>query len=143
MINFVKILFMIRNIAIFSALFFLFAACNNNNSDSAEEDYCDCEMLALDNLYNHFYLEDRNNPYTGICKLFHKNGQLKQERQIVDGKNNGYYRVFSESGIMLEEGAFLNNRHHGLFRYFDENGELIIEVEYENGVRKAGNEISE
>jgi antitoxin component YwqK of YwqJK toxin-antitoxin module len=134
---------MIRFIFYSLPLIVLFTACKNNETQAADEDFCDCEMLALDNLYNHFYLEDRSVPYTGVCKIFHKNGQLKQERQIVDGKNNGYYRVFSESGIMLEEGGFLNNRHHGTFRYFDDNGDLIIEVEYENGVRKAGNEISE
>lgn len=134
---------MIRYIPYFFVLLFVITACKNGEKTSDEQDFCDCEMLAIDNLYNHFYLEDRSVPYTGICKVFHKNGQLKQERQIVDGKNNGYYRVYSESGILLEEGNFLNNRHHGIFKYFDENGALIIEVEYENGVRKAGNEMTE
>ena len=110
-------------------------ACNNDSSDTAaEDDFCDCEMLAHDNLFNHFYLEDRKTPYTGVCKLFYRNGQLKQERELVDGKNNGFYRTFSESGILLEEGAFLDNRHHGRFKYYDEQGKLIIEVEYENGI---------
>lgn len=132
---------MIRLIPYFSILIFLSAACKTDSPDTSTEapDYCDCEMLALDNLYNHFYLEDRHEPYTGVCKIFHKNGQLKQEREIVDGKNNGYFRVYSESGVLLEEGAFKNNRHHGTFKYFDERGDLIVEAEYENGVRKAGN----
>jgi antitoxin component YwqK of YwqJK toxin-antitoxin module len=91
-------------------------------------------MLAHDNLFNHFYLEDRKAPYTGICKLFYKNGQVKQERELVSGKNNGFYRTFSESGILLEEGSFLDNRHHGWFKYYDEQGELMIEVEYDNGI---------
>jgi antitoxin component YwqK of YwqJK toxin-antitoxin module len=134
---------MIRHIPYLFLLLFVFFACKNEGQTSSEEAYCDCEMLAIDNLYNHFYLEDRSVPYNGICKVFHKNGQLKQEREIVEGKNNGYYRVYSESGVLLEEGNFLNNRHHGFFKYFNEEGELIIEVEYENGVRKAGNEISE
>lgn len=130
-----------RILPYFSILILLTTACKNDSADatSETEDYCDCEMLALDNLYNHFYLEDRNEPYTGVCKIFHKNGQLKQEREIVDGKNNGYYRVYSESGQLLEEGVFKNNRHHGVFRYFEENGDLIVEAEYENGVRKASN----
>jgi antitoxin component YwqK of YwqJK toxin-antitoxin module len=135
---------MIRYIPCFFLSIFILASCKNDETATeSDADYCDCEMLALDNLYNHFYLEDRSVPYTGVCKLFHKNGQLKQERELVDGKNNGYYRVYSESGVLLEEGSFLNNRHHGVFKYFDESGNLIVEAEYENGVRKAGNEIIE
>jgi antitoxin component YwqK of YwqJK toxin-antitoxin module len=134
---------MIRYMPYFFLLIFVFTACKSDETAEEEVDYCDCEMLALDNLYNHFYLEDRSKPYTGVCKLFHPNGQLKQERELVDGKNNGYYRVYSESGVLLEDGGFLNNRHHGVFKYFDENGNLIVEAEYENGVRKAGNEITE
>ena len=112
---------------------FLFS-CNDSENTVQENDFCDCEMLAHDNLFNHFYLEDRKSPYTGVCKLFYKNGQVKQERELVNGKNNGFYRSYSETGVLLEEGAFLDNRHHGWFRYFDEKGNLIIEVEYENGV---------
>lgn len=116
---------------LFSVLF----ACKTDADKTVQEaDFCDCEMLAHDNLYNHFYLEDRKEPYTGVCKLFFRNGQLKQERALVGGKNNGFYRTFSESGILLEEGSFLDNRHHGWFRYFDEQGTLIIEVEYDNGI---------
>lgn len=107
----------------------------DENPKTVEDDFCDCEMLAHDNLYNHFYLNDRKEPYTGICKLFHKNGQLKQERQLVEGKNNGFYRNYSEGGILIEEGEFLNNRHHGKFRHFDDQGNLIIEIEYDNGVQ--------
>jgi hypothetical protein len=135
---------MIRFIPYLFVLTLLLASCKNDETKAeSDADYCDCEMLAIDNLYNHFYLEDRNVPYTGVCKLFHQNGELKQEREIVDGKNNGYYKVYWENGKLKEEGSFLNNRHHGVFRYYDENGELIVEAEYENGVRKAGNEIAE
>jgi antitoxin component YwqK of YwqJK toxin-antitoxin module len=110
-------------------------SCNNDkDNNTVKEDFCDCEMLAHDNLFNHFYLEDRKKPYTGVCKSFYQNGQIKQERELANGKNNGFFRNYSESGILLEEGAFLDNRHHGWFKYYDEQGELIIEVEYNNGV---------
>lgn len=110
------------------------ASCKNNHEADATVEFCDCEMLAHDNLFNHFYLEDRKQPYTGVCKLFYKNGQLKHERELVEGKNNGFFRNFSETGVLLEEGFFLNNRHHGWFRYYDDQGNLTIEVEYENGI---------
>lgn len=134
---------MIRHILFLIPFIFVFLSCDNDEKIAEDPGYCDCEMLAVDNLYNHFYLEDRHQPYTGICKIFHNNGQLKQEREIVDGKNNGYYRVFSETGVLMEDGNFLNNRHHGVFKYFDDKGNLIVEAEYENGVRKAGNESAE
>lgn len=109
-------------------------SCRNNQEVGTEHEFCDCEMLAYDNLFNHFYLEDRKQPYTGVCRLFYKNGQLKHERELVEGKNNGFYRNFSENGVLLEEGFFVNNRHHGRFRYYDEEGNLTIEIEYENGI---------
>lgn len=117
------------------------SSCKTDPEENAAEksDFCDCEMLGINELSNHFYLENPNIPFSGICKLFHKNGQLKQEREIVDGKNNGYYRSYSDQGILLEEGFFKDNRHHGVFKYFDENGDLTVEAEYKNGVRKAGN----
>jgi antitoxin component YwqK of YwqJK toxin-antitoxin module len=134
---------MIRYIPFLIPFIFVFLSCDNDEKIAEDPGYCDCEMLAIDNLYNHFYLEDRNEPYTGICKVFHNNGQLKREQEIVDGKNNGYFRVYSESGVLLEEGNFKNNRHHGTFKYFDDKGNLTLEAEYENGVRKVDNESAE
>ncbi len=122
-----------KHLLLLLSLIFI-SSCESTDKTAAEDNFCDCEMLAHDNLFNHFYLEDRKAPYTGICKLFYKNGQVKQERELVSGKNNGFYRTFSESGILLEEGSFLDNRHHGWFKYYDEQGELMIEVEYDNGI---------
>lgn len=124
-----------NKLIILSTGLFLFLFCQSNSKDNNNElDYCDCEMLAHDDLRNHFYLENRDEPYSGVCKMFYKNGQLKVERELVNGKNNGFYRSFSETGVLLEEGTFLDNRHQGWFSYYDETGDLIIAVEYNQGI---------
>ncbi len=125
---------MLRFGILFMSVISLFGCISSDSTKDSENDYCDCEMLAHDDLYNHFYLENRKEPYTGVCKQFYKNGKLKQERQLVDGKNNGFFRNFSESGVLLEEGTFKDNRHHGWFKYYDEQGKLTVEVEYDNGI---------
>ena len=111
----------------------LLNSCGTDDAANVEEKFCDCEMLTLDNLQNHFYLDDPKEPYTGICKTFYSNGQIKQERQLVKGKNNGYFKNYSISGVLLEEGGFLDNRHHGRFKYYDDQGKLTLEIEYANG----------
>lgn len=116
---------------IFSAL--LVFSCNND-SESAPAEICDCEMLAHDNLSNKFFLEDVKKPYSGICKSYHPNGKLKQERELVDGKNNGFFRNFSENGVLIEEGTFLNNRHDGWFKYYDDDGKLTLKIQYKEGI---------
>lgn len=99
-------------------------------------EYCDCKMLAIDIKYNHFYLEDRTKPYTGICREYHSNGKLMREVEIAEGKNNGYYKTYSDKGILLEDGNFRNNLHHGEYRYYDEEGKLVYETVYEDGLSK-------
>jgi antitoxin component YwqK of YwqJK toxin-antitoxin module len=99
-------------------------------------EYCNCKMLAIDNKYNHFYLEDRTKPYTGICREYHPNGKLMREVQMVAGKNNGHYKVYSDKGILLEDGNFRNNLHHGEYRYYNEEGKLVYEAVYEDGLSK-------
>ena len=105
-------------------------------TDEEGNEYCDCNMLAHDNKYNHSYLEDRTKPYTGICREYHPNGKIKREVQLVDGKNNGYYKVYSANGILLEDGNFRNNLHHGEYRYYDAEGKLTYETVFEDGQSK-------
>lgn len=111
-------------------------SCSSNKMKKAEDgsEYCDCEFLGYDNLHNHFFLENRDKPYTGICKSFYPSGKLKQERELKNGKNDGFFREYTENGKLTEEGSFKNNRHHGTFKYFDKNGNLIHEATFNEGV---------
>ncbi len=111
----------------------LLFSCDETNQT---KDYIDCERLHLDVAYNHFYETDRDQPYTGVCKLFHVGGKLKQMREMENGKNHGRFELYNEQGILVEEGAFHENLHHGVFKYYNDEGELIEQIEYAYGRRK-------
>ena len=106
-----------------------FGAC----SGEEKEEYVDCERLNLDVAYNHLYETDRTVPYNGVCKVFYPNGNVKQVREIVDGKNHGKFELYNEGGVLVEEGTFYENLHHGVFKYYNDEGELIEQVEYALG----------
>ena len=125
-----------RLISFLAFLLIIFSACDSNKIQKSHDgiEYCDCEFLGYDNLSNTFFLESREKPYSGICKTFFSNGKLKQERELKNGKNDGYFREYAENGNLTEEGAFKNNRHHGTFKYYDKNGNLLHEATFNEGV---------
>ena len=115
---------------------FLLIVLSGCKDGKSELDYIDCERLHLDVAYNHFYESDRNIPYTGVCKVFYPGGQLKQMREMVNGKNHGQFELYNENGVLIEQGTFHENLHHGVFKYYNDEGELIEQIEYALGRSK-------
>ncbi len=88
-------------VGIFSILFF-FSKCQEKNNVKTVVNPCHCNDLIYDELYNHFFIEERTNPYTGKCQEYFKNGKVSLEKEFVDGKLDGKmitYRKSWESNI--------------------------------------------
>ena len=45
----------------------------------------------------------------GIYKLYHKNGQLKEEVNYIDGLRQGLYKSYNKNGQLDEEVNYINN----------------------------------
>ena len=63
-----------KHILIIFVLLALLYACKSEGKNSEMSIKCNCDKLILDNLYNHFYIENRKSPFTGMCFKLNKNG---------------------------------------------------------------------
>jgi hypothetical protein len=124
----------------FSIVVSAMAGCNSAepepNTTSAvviKKSECNCQDLFLDDLYSHFYLEDRTKPYTGHCTGLDENGILSIEKEYVKGKLHGTVIKYYENGNIKEETEFDINFQHGESKKYDESGQLIFHREYHKG----------
>ena len=59
-----------------------------------------------------------------FCRHYYKNGQIKQEGKIKNGKNNGLWKGYYEDGRLMEEGNFKIGEKVGLWKYYNQDGQL-------------------
>ena len=120
------------NIVIF-ALFHLFTSCNLEKKNSNIKKECSCDNLILDRLYNHFYIENRKHPYTGMCFKLNNRGDTLEKINYNKGKIEGILTTFYASGLIKSETTFQKNKYHGDYKQWDENEVLIFHGTYDHG----------
>lgn len=116
------------------------AACSgeveSTEEDTAEEidsNYCDCRELTFDDRYNHFYRFERRDPFTGLCEEFHSNGELKLEKNFVEGKVHGKMTSYHENGQIYEDQEFDMNFQVGEKIMYTKSGQVMFHALYNRG----------
>jgi len=125
----------------FITMLFTIVSCNEINEKNSPDDKsikkiedCSCGDLILDELYQHFYINERTIPYTGICKDYHKNGNLYQKKEFNEGKMNGEFLEYSINNKLIKKWNFNINKMHGESFTYDTTGLLIFHGIYKNGI---------
>jgi antitoxin component YwqK of YwqJK toxin-antitoxin module len=103
------------------------------NDQPEEIDFCSCAELFFDDDYNHFYLNNRTEPFTGKCQETNSGGVVVLEKNFEKGKLTGKYLEFYDNGTPKHEWNFLNNRQHGEQKLFKEDGSLSHHSIYSKG----------
>mgnify|MGYP006427426535 FL=1 len=120
------------NVIIF-VLICLFTSCKSDGNNSDTTRGCNCDNLTLDHLYNHFYIENRKSPYTGMCFKLNKKGDTLEKINYNKGKVEGVLTTFYTSGTKKSETTFKKNKYHGDAKEWDENEVLLFHGIYDNG----------
>jgi len=94
---------------------------------------CNCDELILDRLYNHFYIQNRKLPFTGMCYKLNKKGDTLETINYNKGKVEGVLTTFYSSGKKKSETTFKKNKYHGDAKEWDENEVLIFHGIYDDG----------
>ena len=120
------------NVIIF-VLICSFTSCKSEENNSETIIGCNCDNLTLDQLYNHFYIENRKHAYTGMCFKLDKKGDTLETINYNKGKVEGVLTKFYTSGKTKSETTFKKNKYHGDLKEWDENGVLIFHGIYDDG----------
>lgn len=80
-----------------------------------------------------FSLKDQ--PYTGVAIRHYRNGQLKLEITLREGKLNGLSQVWRENGFIWAKTNWKDGNLDGLYQQWDENGQLIEQSNWKDGVQ--------
>ena len=74
-----------------------------------------------------------NEPYTGnnLCK--YENGQIKQEANYKDGKEDSKLTEWYENGQKKSEGMVKDGKENGKLTEWDENGQINSVATYKDG----------
>ena len=80
-----------------------------------------------------FYTLNSNQPYSGPVIDLYKNGQLKMEATIKDGKLDGPYKTYYDNGQLAGEGTYKDGKLDGLQKLHYNNGRLKKEETYKDG----------
>jgi len=125
----------------FITILFTSVSCNEINEKNSSDDKsikkiegCSCGDLILDELYQHFYINERTLPYTGICEDYHNNGNLYQKKKFNEGKMNGEFLEYSINNKLIKKWNFNKNKRHGNSFTYDTSGQLIFHGIYKNGI---------
>jgi antitoxin component YwqK of YwqJK toxin-antitoxin module len=105
------------------------------------------------------YLDENNDPFTGIFKEEYSDGQIKLEIEFKEGLLDGKYtlwfengqvnevrfykaglkekiwRTYNKQGIEIAEAGFLNNQKHGKWLIWDDTGSLRYDMYFREGKR--------
>ncbi len=75
-------------------------------------------------------------PFTGIGQEFDKDGQIREETNLVDGQQHGLRRTWDSNGQLDYEGNWVKGKKHGFEIYWDKIGEEYYFSRrcYRNGV---------
>jgi antitoxin component YwqK of YwqJK toxin-antitoxin module len=66
-------------------------------------------------------------------KEYYKNGNVKSEVYIEEGKKEGVEKIYSEKGVLEEEVTYSNGIKSGITKDYFSNGQLYWEVNYVDG----------
>jgi hypothetical protein len=67
-------------------------------------------------------------------KIYHDNGQIKEEFETLDNKLDGFYKFYHENGQLRAETNYKKGKQlDQIINSFDENGNLIRTVEFKKG----------
>ena len=122
-----------KHILIIFVLLALLNACKSEEKNSEISIKCNCDNLILDNLYNHFYIENRKSPFTGMCFKLNKNGDTLETINYSKGKVEGILTKYYKSGTKRSETTFKKNKYHGDAKEWDKNEVLIFHGTYRDG----------
>ncbi len=112
-------------------LFSCLISCSNNleTKESLLESNCNCTDLILDELYNHFFLDERTLPFTGTCYEYFKNGNISISKQFQEGKMEGKMIRFHSNGVIKSSAGFQQNKIDGKAIIYDSFGkDSIVQV---------------
>lgn len=70
----------------------------------------------------------------GTRKLFHSNGSLKMEEELVNGISHGTVRSWYRNGRLEYETQYINGLLHGPYNSWFSDGKSSTEAHYENGL---------
>lgn len=71
----------------------------------------------------------------GISRKFYKTGEVLEEAEWNNGKQEGNYTVFFKNGQPFMQCKMSNNQRNGLFLSYFTNGKVELEAHYKNGLR--------
>jgi antitoxin component YwqK of YwqJK toxin-antitoxin module len=125
-----------RYLILISAILWTIAC--NETADKASitiknEAYCNCNDLIYDELYNHFYIDERNKPYTGICYERYESKKIKLTKEFKEGKLHGNMIRFKEDSTKISFVVFKKNFIHGKAIFYDSMGNDSIVQTYKRG----------
>ena len=94
--------------------------------------------LSLDGTWNSIGYGQQihiNDSKVGIYDVY-ENGQLKQQSNFKDGKEDGKFTSYYENGQLKKEVNYINGEEDGVYKSWYENGQLKQEgnYKYENEV---------
>lgn len=97
-------------------LILCFTGCNDSSTKESKyfiSNSCNCTDLILDELYNHFYLNERTSPFSGTCYEYFKNGELSISKQFQEGKMDGKMIRYNTNGSIKSIMNFEQNKING------------------------------
>jgi formylglycine-generating enzyme len=79
------------------------------------------------------YAPNVQTPYTGWVKEMWGNGQVKNLKQLKDGKNHGLFTACYDNGQKMEEVSYKNGKRDGLGISWSRDGQKEKEANYRDG----------
>ena len=59
-----------------------------------------------------------------VKKIYYENGKLKQEINIIDGKQDGITKLYAQDGTLTEERIYKAGKQDGITRIYSQQGKL-------------------
>ena len=63
-------------------------------------------------------------PYSGEHIGWHKNGQLKEKGNYIDGKRDGFWQSYHENGQTNFRANYKDGKLHGLLEQYEDDGSV-------------------
>ena len=114
-------------------LFFSIQCKQKKESSTITENSCHCNDLVYDELYNYFFIEERTSPYNGKCLEYYESGEIKLEKNFVDGKMHGDMLRFRKNGIRKSLVEFKLNFIDGKAIFYNLQGKDSVIQQYKKG----------
>lgn len=94
------------------------------------------EPIKLNQLQNRngiIYSVNKTKPFSGNAKSYYKNGQIKDDLNFRDGKQNGIQEIYYENGQIGAIYNLKNGKLNGVQKEYDIAGNLKTEANYKDG----------